>query len=98
MRWDMSFLYPGLAMRVAPSISHGGILEFVMDPNQEALNIHRVKEIGTGKDFFIKHTWFICLLVACIIAFLLKWKKKCLEAIKKLPLPQEIRDILATTY
>lgn len=50
MRWDMDFIYPGLSMRISPSLSPYGLLEFVMDPNQDALNAHVVKEIGTGKD------------------------------------------------
>ncbi|XP_060529376.1 uncharacterized protein LOC132703877 [Cylas formicarius] len=48
MRWDMSFIYPGLMMQVAPSLSPTGVIEFVLDPNSEALNRHRVKEFGTG--------------------------------------------------
>lgn len=49
MRWDMGFVYPGLMMRVAPSASPGGVLEFVLDPHREALNQHSLKEAGTGK-------------------------------------------------
>ncbi|RZB40380.1 hypothetical protein BDFB_003543 [Asbolus verrucosus] len=48
LRWDMSFLYPGLAMRVAPSTSPGGQLEFILDPQREILNKHSLKEIGTA--------------------------------------------------
>lgn len=49
MRWDMSFIYPGLAMRVAPSTSPGGQLEFVLDPHREANFAHSLKEAGTGE-------------------------------------------------
>ncbi|XP_030768094.1 uncharacterized protein LOC115891693 [Sitophilus oryzae] len=49
MKWDMSFIYPGLTMRVAPSFSPTGMLEFVLDSNREALNVHRIKEAGTGR-------------------------------------------------
>ncbi|KAF7266657.1 hypothetical protein GWI33_020035, partial [Rhynchophorus ferrugineus] len=49
MRWDMSFIYPGLTMRVAPSVSPGGTLEFVLDPNRESINTHRIKDTGTGR-------------------------------------------------
>jgi hypothetical protein len=49
MHWDMGFVYPGLAMRVAPSVGPGGTLEFVLDPHREVLNKHSLKEIGTGR-------------------------------------------------
>lgn len=49
MRWDMSFLYPGLHMRVAPSGLPGGTLDFVLDPQREALNQHSLKEASTGE-------------------------------------------------
>ncbi|KAK5644798.1 hypothetical protein RI129_006098 [Pyrocoelia pectoralis] len=49
LKWDMSVLYPGLTMRVAPSSSPGGILEFVLDPHREALGQHSLKEVGTGR-------------------------------------------------
>ncbi|XP_050304678.1 uncharacterized protein LOC126742150 [Anthonomus grandis grandis] len=49
MNWDMSFLYPGLAMRVAPSVSPGGVLEFIIDPHYEAAKVNHVKELGTGR-------------------------------------------------
>lgn len=44
----MGFLYPGLSLRVAPSTTPGGQLEFNLDPHREALNTHSLKEIGTG--------------------------------------------------
>ncbi|KAF5286529.1 hypothetical protein FQR65_LT12533 [Abscondita terminalis] len=49
MHWDMSVLYPGLAMRVAPSGSPGGVLEFVLDPHREALSQQSLKEASTGR-------------------------------------------------
>ncbi|KAG5876221.1 hypothetical protein JTB14_011664, partial [Gonioctena quinquepunctata] len=49
LQWNMGFLYPGLAMRVSPSSSQGGALEFVLDPHREAQNIHSLKEAGTGR-------------------------------------------------
>lgn len=49
MRWDMSFLYPGLSMRIAPSLTPGGVLEFTLDPHREAINTHTLKESSTGK-------------------------------------------------
>ncbi|XP_031349245.1 uncharacterized protein LOC116175309 [Photinus pyralis] len=49
MRWDMSVVYPGLSMRVAPSASPAGVLEFVIDPHREALAHHTLKEVGTGR-------------------------------------------------
>lgn len=32
LQWDMSRVFPGLQLRVGPSIS-GGLMEFVMDPS-----------------------------------------------------------------
>lgn len=34
LQWDMSRVFPGLQLRVGPSIS-GGLLEFIMDPNSQ---------------------------------------------------------------
>jgi hypothetical protein len=31
LHWDMSTLYPGLVMRIGPTLANG-VLEFVMDP------------------------------------------------------------------
>lgn len=50
MSWDMGLIYPGLALRVAPSTSPGGQLEFVLDPHREAANQHSLKEASTGKN------------------------------------------------
>lgn len=36
-------------MRVAPSASPGGVLEFVLDPHIETVNTIGVKEMGTGE-------------------------------------------------
>ncbi|KAL1494625.1 hypothetical protein ABEB36_010195 [Hypothenemus hampei] len=49
MRWDMNFIYPGLAMRIFPAVSPGGFLEFYLDPNQETINGQHFKEFGTGR-------------------------------------------------
>lgn len=32
MQWDMSYLHPGLNLRIGPTLSSNGVLEFVMDP------------------------------------------------------------------
>lgn len=45
----MGFIYPGLTMRVAPSVSPAGVLEFVMDPLREAHSKHTLKEASTGR-------------------------------------------------
>ncbi|CAH2013989.1 unnamed protein product [Acanthoscelides obtectus] len=49
LQWNMGFIYPGLAMRVAPSGAPGGVLEFVIDPHREAANVHALKEAGTAR-------------------------------------------------
>lgn len=48
MRWDMTFLYPGLSMQIAPSANTAGVLEFALDPHREALSQHTLKEANTG--------------------------------------------------
>lgn len=50
MRWDMSFLYPGLQMHLTPSVNPGGVLEFALDPQREVLNQHSLKEASTGEN------------------------------------------------
>ncbi|XP_057652266.1 uncharacterized protein LOC130891493 [Diorhabda carinulata] len=49
MRWNMGFIYPGLMMHVSPSGHPGGTLEFLVDPRREAINVHELKEVGTGR-------------------------------------------------
>lgn len=49
LQWNMGYLYPGLMLRVAPSVSPGGQLEFVLDAHREALNVQSLKEASTGK-------------------------------------------------
>lgn len=49
LEWDMGFLYPGLSLRMAPSVGTAGHLEFAIDPQQEAVNVQNLKEAGTGK-------------------------------------------------
>jgi hypothetical protein len=34
LQWDMSRLFPGLQLRVGPSL-HGGLLEFIVDPHSQ---------------------------------------------------------------
>lgn len=47
VRWNMGRLYPGLVMRVTPSVN--GVLEFVLDPHHEDLELKSpYKEVGTG--------------------------------------------------
>lgn len=52
LHWDMGTFYPGLGLRLGPSHTGIGILEFVFDPIRESL--HTVKEASTGK--FLKNT------------------------------------------
>lgn len=35
MEWDMSTIHPGLMLRISPSSNGPGLLEFVMDSNQD---------------------------------------------------------------
>ena len=46
VRWDLSYLYPGLQMRVGPTLSaENGVLEFVMD--ERASHYHN-RQLGSG--------------------------------------------------
>jgi len=45
--WDMSRLFPGLQLRVGPSIA-GGLMEFVMDPRSQYDERSHVQEESTG--------------------------------------------------
>lgn len=49
LEWNMGFLYPGLMLRVGPSISPGGQLEFILDAHREAINVQSLKEASTGE-------------------------------------------------
>lgn len=44
----MSYVYPGLSMRVAPSFNTGGVLDFALDEHRESINQQSLKEVGTG--------------------------------------------------
>ncbi|XP_063834619.1 uncharacterized protein LOC135083802 isoform X1 [Ostrinia nubilalis] len=47
--WDLSSLYPGLAMRVGPTLANG-VLEFVMDPRIKDRTYHQQPhEMTTGR-------------------------------------------------
>ena len=45
LRWDMSAIYPGLFMKIGPTISGAGVLEFVMDKEYATYND---RTVGTG--------------------------------------------------
>ena len=46
MKWDLGNLYPGLQMRVGPTLNGNGMLEFVMDERASKFND---RQIGTGE-------------------------------------------------
>lgn len=46
LRWDLGNWYPGLEMRVGPTLNANGVLEFVMDERVSKLNN---RQAGTGK-------------------------------------------------
>ena len=45
LRWDMSVIYPGLFMKIGPTISGAGVLEFVMEQGYPTYND---RTVGTG--------------------------------------------------
>lgn len=51
LHWDLSGVYPGLVMRVGPTLANG-VLEFVMDPRikDRAYQHQSHGELSTGKN------------------------------------------------
>lgn len=50
LQWDMAIIYPGLKLKVGPTLGANGVLEFVLDPS--AANDERTfheHEKSTGK-------------------------------------------------
>lgn len=47
VRWDLSYLYPGLVMRIGPSLNGAGVLEFLME---KRLDYHDRAKLGPGTD------------------------------------------------
>lgn len=45
LRWDMSAIYPGLFMKIGPTINGAGVLEFVMEHGYPTYND---RTVGTG--------------------------------------------------
>jgi hypothetical protein len=45
LRWDMSVIHPGLVMRVGPTITGAGVLEFVLE---RGYSPHNDRTLGTG--------------------------------------------------
>ncbi|XP_049880444.1 uncharacterized protein LOC126376939 [Pectinophora gossypiella] len=50
LHWDLSGLYPGLVMRIGPTLANG-VLEFVMDPRMKDRTYHQQPhgEVSTGR-------------------------------------------------
>lgn len=60
LHWDLSGVYPGLVMRIGPTLANG-VLEFVMDPRMKdrAYQHQSHGEMSTGKNcvrFSIQNT------------------------------------------
>lgn len=53
LKWDLSKIYPGLQMRIGPTLSGDGVLEFVVDESRTT-GFHN-RQVGTGKCFFCIH-------------------------------------------
>lgn len=53
LHWDLSVVYPGLVMKIGPTLSNG-VLEFVMDPRiKDRTYQHNPHgEMTTGKSTF----------------------------------------------
>lgn len=52
LHWDLSGIYPGLVMRIGPTLANG-VLEFVMDPRIKDRTYHHQPqgELSTGTSF-----------------------------------------------
>lgn len=48
VRWDLGRIYPGLQMRVGPTLTGNGMLEFVMDERSGGHHYHN-RQLGTGE-------------------------------------------------
>ena len=59
LQYDMGRLYPGLQLRIGPTMN-GGMLEFIVDPeSQYDERSHLVHEESTGNKIFLIMTYFI---------------------------------------
>lgn len=49
--WDMGIIYPGLKLKIGPTLGANGVLEFVMDPGSTGHNDERsfYEEKSTGE-------------------------------------------------
>ncbi|XP_026734600.1 uncharacterized protein LOC113498682 [Trichoplusia ni] len=48
LHWDLSGVYPGLVMKIGPTLSNG-VLEFVMDPRVKDRAYQQPSEVSTGR-------------------------------------------------
>lgn len=48
LHWDLGTFYPGLIMRIGPTLSNG-VLEFVIDPRIKDRTYQQPAEVTTGK-------------------------------------------------
>lgn len=53
----MATIYPGLQMRVGPSLGANGMLEFVLDPDLSRDDRYLGEEPSTGKEKKKKYTY-----------------------------------------
>ena len=51
LQYDMSRLYPGLQLRIGPTMQ-GGLLEFVVDPEKQYDERSHLQEESTGNKTF----------------------------------------------
>ncbi|XP_014212824.1 uncharacterized protein LOC106642527 [Copidosoma floridanum] len=84
MRWDLSGVYPGLQMRVGPTLSAGnGLLEFVVD---ERTGLYHNRQLGTGRllirqlvlPFLLGFKFNVAALLPLLFGFLIVLTKKAL--------------------
>ena len=59
LQWDMKVVYPGLRMRIGPSLGTNGLLEFYMDPTVQYDERTYDEPPSTGTSLFLL---FIVLL------------------------------------
>ncbi|XP_072935186.1 uncharacterized protein Osi10a isoform X2 [Epargyreus clarus] len=84
LHWDLSGFYPGLVMRIGPTLANG-VLEFVMDPRFKDRSYHQSSgEISTGRllarnllvPFLLGIKFHISTLLPLLLGLLLLASKK----------------------
>ncbi|CAH2059504.1 unnamed protein product, partial [Iphiclides podalirius] len=110
LHWDMSSLYPGLVMRIGPTLANG-VLEFVVDPKVKDRTYQNSGEITTGRllarNLLVPFLLGIKFHISTLLPLLLGhphyddhyYKEKSAEQTTASPItPDELRDRLERLF